>query len=151
MTLSIYITYTCLIYFADLCNDCQITDLPYHSMEDLWSNMAQDIQFKLMLLLPVDIEDCAYISLYSPDTRERIASSNVSNDQLYHNWYVVVFPTDALNYICMYMHNIAELFECYTTILSSKSHDYNNTTDALPCNHIRNDKSLIPIKINLKI
>ena len=47
--------------------------------------IAQDIQSKMLLLLPIDIEDCAYISLYIPDTRERIVSdsSNVSNDQLY--------------------------------------------------------------------
>ena len=84
--------------------------------------IAQDIHSKMLLLLPVDIEDCAYISLYSPDTRERIVSINVSNDQSYHNWYVVVFLTHAFNYTCMYMHTqflfVLHLESCYTSILS---------------------------------
>ena len=83
---------------------------------------CQDVHSKVLLLLPVDIEDCAYISLYSPDTRERIVSSNISNDQSYHNWYVVVFLTHAFNYTCMYMHTqflfVLHLESCYASILS---------------------------------
>ena len=61
---------------------CQIIDLPHHGIE-VHMNMiygqiyiAQDIQSKMLLLLPIDIEDCAYISLYIPDTRERIVSDS---------------------------------------------------------------------------
>ena len=110
-------------------------------MEDLWSNIAQDIQSVLLLLLPVDIEGCGYIYQTGSELYRQMSLSTS------HIITVFVFLTHGLNYRYMHVHVFISVafgvmltyrsFPGYTTILSLYPQGLNEqgVTPGLSPNH----------------